>query len=252
MTLRVLDLFSGLRGWSSAFAERGHETFCIDFDRRFLADAYLDIGDVRAVLDALPWTPDVVLASPPCTAFTTMTMGRNWTHDGDPKTPRAHEGQRLVLATVRIIAALRPRSWIVENPRARLRTLGLLEGFERRTVWYCRLGEKRAKPTDLWGVFPPGLVLPEPCHNGHPDHVRAPRGSYTGTQGMDSASAGLVPYALSDLVAVACEADDRPRALAARHVPVETSSGTMCATGDQNDWPCDTAALAKWEASRAK
>jgi hypothetical protein len=204
--LRVLDLFSGLRGWSQAFEERGHETFCIEWGRQFRADAYLDIGNVAGVLDALPWRPDLVLASPPCTAFTTMTMGRNWTHAGEPKTERAREGQRLVLATIRIIAALRPRAWIIENPRARLRSLGLLEGFERRTVWYCRLGEERAKPTDLWGAFPPGLVLPDACHNGNPDHIAAPRGSYTGTQGMESAAAAKVPYALSALV---CDAMER-------------------------------------------
>jgi hypothetical protein len=186
--LRVLDLFSGLRGWSAAFEERGHETFCIEWAHHFRADAYLDIGRVGDVLDALPWRPDIILASPPCTAFTTMTMGRNWTHAGEPKTDRAREGQRLVLATIRIIAALRPRAWIIENPRARLRSLGLLEGFERRTVWYCRLGEERAKPTDLWGAFPPGLVLPE------------------GTQGMESAAAAKVPHALSLLV---CEAMER-------------------------------------------
>jgi len=203
--MRVLDLFSGLRGWSAAFADRGHETFTIDFDPRFDADAYLDIGDTAAVLDALPWRPDLILASPPCTAFTTMTMGRNWTHEGEPKTDRAREGQRLVLATLRLVAILRPGSWILENPRARLRSLGLLDGIERRTVWYCRLGETRAKPTDLWGVFPPGLVLPPGCHNGNPDHVAAPRGSYTGTQGMDSADAAKVPYALSALVADAYE-----------------------------------------------
>ncbi len=115
--LRVLDLFSGLRGWSAPFAERGHETFASDIDRRFDADAYLDIGDVAGVRAVTPWLPDVVLASPPCTAFTTMTMGRSWTHAGEPRTATAREAQSLVLATVRIIAALGPRWWLIENPR---------------------------------------------------------------------------------------------------------------------------------------
>ena len=198
--MNVLDLFSGLGGWSSAFA-MDHEVFRIELNRTFDAEAYIDIGDVSGVLAALPWTPDIILASPPCTSFTTMTMGRNWTHDGLPRTARAIEGQRLVLATIRIIAALRPRFWIIENPRARLRTLPFLEGFERRTVTYCQLGEDRMKPTDLWGVFPPGLELPTPCKNGDPCHIAAPRGSRTGTQGgVDSARAGLIPYQLSRLV----------------------------------------------------
>ena len=203
--LKVLDLFSGLRGWSAPFAARGHETFAIDLAPHFDADAHIDCGDVDLVLRTIPWRPDVILASPPCTAFTTMTMGKNWTHDGQPKRPAAVEGRRLVLATVRIIAALRPEWWIIENPRARLRTLGLLDGFERRTVTYCQLGEERMKPTDLWGAFPPGLVLPAMCRNGSPCHIAAPRGSTTGTQGMTSADAGKIPEALSRLVCDAIE-----------------------------------------------
>lgn len=199
--MRVLDLFSGMGGWSAPFRDDGHETFSIDINRAFEADAHIDCGDVGSVLSAVPWRPDIILASPPCTSFTTMTMGRNWTHDGEPRTESARQGRRLVLSTLRVIAALLPRFWIIENPRARLRTLGLLDGFERRTVTYCQLGEDRMKPTDLWGVFPPGLVLPGPCSNGSPCHIAAPRGSRTGTQGgVDSARAGLIPYALAALV----------------------------------------------------
>lgn len=113
--LKVLDLFSGLRGWSAPFAARGHETFAIDLAPHFDADAHIDCGDVDLVLRTIPWRPDVILASPPCTAFTTMTMGRNWTHEGQPKSPRAVEGQRLVLATVRIIAALRPEWGLIAD-----------------------------------------------------------------------------------------------------------------------------------------
>lgn len=206
--MNVLDLFSGLGGWSSPFREAGHPTFTIELSRAFPANAHIDAGNVSGVLAVLPWRPDIILASPPCTSFTTMTMGRNWTHDGQPRTPTAVEGRRLVLATIRIIAALRPAFWIIENPRARLRTLDLLEGFERRTVTYCQLGEDRMKPTDLWGVFPPSLSLPPVCRNGSPCHIAAPRGSRTGTQGgVDSARAALIPRRLAELVRDAAERD---------------------------------------------
>lgn len=113
--------------------------------------------------------------------------------------PVAVEGMRLVLATLRIIAMLQPAYWAIENPRARLRSLDLLAGIPRRTVWYWRLGLDRAKPTDLWGVFPPGLELPPGCHNGNPDHVAAPRGSRTGTPGgVSTEEAGRIPHALAD------------------------------------------------------
>ena len=206
--MRALELFSGLCGWSRPFAERGHDTFAIDIDKHFQADAYLDIGDVTATLAVIPWRPDIVLASPPCTSFTTMTMGRNWTHAGEPKTDGAAEGRRLVLAAIRVIAALRPEFWIIENPRARLRTLGFLDGFERRTVTYCQYGGDNMKPTDLWGVFPPSLVLKPSCSNGDPCHVAAPRGSRTGTQGgLDGIRAGLIPYPLALAICEAAEND---------------------------------------------
>lgn len=61
------------------------------------------------------------------------------------------------------------------------------------------------KPTDLWGAFPPGLVLPAMCRNGSPCHIAAPRGSTTGTQGMDPAESGRIPKALALLVCRAAE-----------------------------------------------
>ena len=84
--MKVLDLFAGLRGWSDPWRWSGHQTFTIDLDSRFRVDAYLDIRDVAGVIRALPWKPDVILASPPCAGFTTMNIGKNWYHDGRPKT----------------------------------------------------------------------------------------------------------------------------------------------------------------------
>ena len=218
---RVLDLFSGLNGWGDPFRAAGHEVFAIDIDRRFSADAHLDIGDVTTVLDAMPWRPDVIFASPPCNSFSTGSMGKMWQHGSHPSPKRSErhpdghpiavEGMRLVLATLRLIAVLQPPYWVIENPRGRLRSLDLLAGIPRRTVWYCRLGLDRAKPTDLWGVFPPALVLPAGCHNGNPDHVAAPRGSRTGTQGGVSAEeAGCIPRQLAERFRVALE-QSRPK-----------------------------------------
>jgi site-specific DNA-cytosine methylase len=143
--LRVLDLFSGLNGWGDPFREAGHEVFAIDLDERFVADAYLDIGDVAAVLEVVPWRPDVILASPPCNSFSTVSMGRMWEYGPHPAPKRSErhpdghpiavEGMRLVMATLRLIAVLQPRYWAIENPRGRLRSLDLLAGIPRVTVW---------------------------------------------------------------------------------------------------------------------
>lgn len=189
--MRVLDLFAGTKGWSAAFHDRGHEVFSIELEQDFPdISLHADINMVTAA--DIPWRPDIILASPPCTSFSMMTVGRNWTMDGQPKTEKAVIGRDLVLSTIRLIEALQPSWYIIENPRARLRSLGLVP-YERRTIWQCRYGRPYAKPTDLWGGFPPSLELRQTCQNGNPDHVAAPRGSRTGVQGMKSHSWYTLP-----------------------------------------------------------
>lgn len=218
--MKVVDLFCGLKGWSRPFADRGHEVWTTDIDPAFEPDWAGDILNVR-VDDLPPWRPDILLASPPCEAFSVMTMGRNWTHEGKPKTEKAELAEALVLKTISVIQYLKPTYFVIENPRGRLRTLGLVPYEDRRTVWYCRVGAPIAKPTDLWGGFPPSLRLPDMCHNQRPghaddcrckDHIASPRGSYTGTQGGDRSSKGAanrskIPYGLSVTVCLAAEHD---------------------------------------------
>ncbi len=218
--MRVLDLFSGMKGWSAPFAERGHETLTVEIEPKFEPDWQVDILTISArdVVRRLGGSPDIILASPPCTSFTTMTMGRNWTMDDRPKTVAAAIGYALVLQTRRLIADLDPRWYVIENPRARLRSLRILDDEpQHETVWYCHVGEDRAKPTDLWGRFPPSLKLPAACHNQRPehppecccrDHIAAVRGSRGGTQGgVSSAEAGKIPYELAKSVCIAAEID---------------------------------------------
>lgn len=85
--------------------------------------------------------------------------------------------------------------YAIENPRGVMRKLAPLP--PDATVWYCRLGDERAKPTDLWTNIP--VRLPAMCRNGNPDctHQRAPRGAKTGTQGLQGTERALVPYGLS-------------------------------------------------------
>lgn len=188
--MRIVELFAGLEGWSSA---AGAEDVVVtsDLEPRFESTITADVlePDLGArILERLGGKPDVVLASPPCEAFSVLTIGRNWTRPNDypphaPKTDEARLALRLVERTLELIAELEPAFYVVENPRAKLRKLPVVAHLERRTVTYCSLGERFQKPTDLWGGFPPSLALPPPCNAGDPCHVAAPRGSRTGIQG---------------------------------------------------------------------
>lgn len=208
--LKVLDLFSGLGGWSAAFKERGHDVITIDVESRFKPTIVADL--FRWDPSTLGgWKPDIVLASPPCSAFTVMVIGRNWTPppENAPKNDAARLGLNLLERTIELIDFFNPRWFIIENPRAKMRTMPQVANMERRTVTYCQYGENRMKPTDLWSTrWPSQLILKPPCTNGAPCHVRAPRGSKTGTQGMTAEVSALIPYALSLAVCEACEKED--------------------------------------------
>lgn len=205
--MNVLDLFAGLRGWSGPWAEAGHNTYCVELDPRFPAD-HRDIFDFSPA--QLPWKPDIILASPPCTAFSVMRIGRNWTHDHQPKTDTARLGLRLLEKTLSIIGEINPPYFVIENPMGKMRRMPQLAHLERRHVTYCQYGETRMKPTDLWGGFPPSLVLAPPCRQGAPCHEAAPRGSRNGTQGLissDRALSAKIPSPLSKAIMQAAEAD---------------------------------------------
>ena len=202
--MKILDLFSGLGGWSAAFAERGHDVTTMDIDPRFNPTICHDILSVSpAALDD-DW--DIILASPPCECFSVASIGKYWYPDKAPRNDKAVSALAIVSRTVNLINALKKRAFIIENPRGMMRTLSFMWGFERRTVTYCQYGETRMKPTDLWGGFPSNLVLKPPCKNGDPCHVRASRGARTGTQGIKGADKrAMVPYKLSLDVCLAME-----------------------------------------------
>lgn len=225
--MRVLDLFAGLGGWSAAARDRGHDVRTLDLEPRFACDYVADILEVTPATFGA-WRPDLVLASPPCERFSVLRIGRNWSPAGAPKTPGAELAVEIVLATLRLIAALAPaRGWVLENPRAKLRVLPIMDGLTRRTVTYCQLGHPTQKPTDLWGGFPAGLVLPDMCKPGADCHLAAPNGSRSGIQGADgwsgdmarfgtfdkptlAAMRSLVPYRLGELVVEAAERSPGP------------------------------------------
>lgn len=203
--MRVLDLFSGLRGWSQPFIDRGHEVVCVEKNKAL--DPRADWDDVFTFDPARYPRFDVVLASPVCTGFSVMHIGKNWTRDHKPKTDSARLSLSMVERTRHLISLIAPTFFVIENPRAKLRKLPVVADLPRVTVTYCQYGEKRMKPTDLWGVFPESLRFKPACNNGDPCHVAAPRGSTTGTQGMSSADSAKIPYALALDFCIAAEND---------------------------------------------
>jgi hypothetical protein len=212
----VLDLFAGLGGFSSAFedSECWHVT-TVDIDERFDPDIRADMFELRPS-DFSGRAFDIVLASLPCTYFSTVrsvTKGGDdaWS-DGDPATPESRDALALVHHTVGLIRGLAPDYWFVENPRGMLRTYWTIP---EATVWYCQYGHETAKPTDLWGDHPPMQYRQCRYGNNRCGHVRTQSckehgGGSDNRQGLltetDSAERAKVPDELSAAIRDACEA----------------------------------------------
>lgn len=204
--LRILDLCSGLDGWTRVWPE-GTQIVSIDHDPSFNATLTADIRDVDVGIVASlfgGYLPDVVLASPPCTCFSVASIGRHWFGDRNSKAPKSEaavEAIEIVTHIRDLIIATGARYWVMENPRGVLRKLPVVADLFRTTISYCRYGESRMKPTDIWmseKMFE--IWTPRPmCHNGNPDHDYAPRGSRTGTQGLKNAALrSLIPLELAE------------------------------------------------------
>ena len=193
--MNLLELFAGSRSVGRIASRMGMNVCSVDV-KPFQSISIVKDIEHLTVAD-LPFVPDVIWASPPCTTYSLAAIGHH-RHEGSglPKTDFAAKSDRLVQNTIAIIQAFPNAVWYMENPRATLRNMSFMAQLpEPVTVWYCRYGDKRAKPTDIWTNNRASLMNPcgwhprgecwnsnEGCH-----HEAAPRGARTGTQGMTNA-----------------------------------------------------------------
>ena len=201
----IYDFFSGTGSATIPFERRGHTVIKVEFDDYFEADEKDILRlDANYLIDKYG-QPDFIWASPPCTSFSVASIGRHWNHDYTPKSEAAELSLQLIDHTKDLIERLNPRlGWIMENPRGMLRKLRLLD-IPRTTVTYCQYGDNRMKPTDLWGYVKDWKPRPA-CKNGDLCHESAPRGSRTGTQGLQGAKQrSMIPYDLGHTICLALE-----------------------------------------------
>ena len=214
--LKVLELFSGTRSIGKAFERRGHEVYSVDWDRQFQANWYVDIEKVKAsdVVKRFGY-PDVIWMSPDCSSYSVAAISKhrrknNDTGALDPISDYARKCDRVNLNCMRLLRDLRPPLFFIENPRAGMRKMPWLQVVPINTTTYCQymtklpLEQRRMKPTDLFTNHPNPKFAP-PCKNGDPCHVKAPRGSTTGTQGMKLTDKYRIPDDLCDHIVAISE-----------------------------------------------
>lgn len=198
--MKVLELFSGHKVISQAFKDAGHEVFTIDANPKLKPDYSTDL--LRWDLEGLPWTPDVIWASPPCPCFSVMTISKNW-KNGIPQTAQAVRSIGLVLQTIEIIEKLRPKYFFIENPVGMLRKMPFMGKFNRVTVDYCQYGDKNRKSTDLFTNVEGWSG--KQCHTGAKCHISAGRGEFSGLHGKKHKERAIIPEALALEIVKICE-----------------------------------------------
>lgn len=192
--MNVLELFAGSRSVGTAAEQLGMQVFSSDINAFPGIHYPVDILNFNTA--RVPFTPDIIWASPPCTTFSVASIGHHYKGSSKgnyiPATPEAITGILIVKKTLEIIHHFKPRFFFIENPRGLLRKMdfmqvGLFDFIKyRHTVTYCQYGDTRMKPTDIWTNSERWVPKPA-CSNGDPCHVAAPRGSRTGTQGLKGA-----------------------------------------------------------------
>ena len=209
--MKVLELFAGTRSIGKAFEEKGHEVFSVEWDRSFEnIDLYKDIYELSAkeILDKFG-KPDVIWASPDCSSYSIAAIShhRKKEENGNlgPVSEYAKFCDRVNQHTLNLIMTLSPKYWFIENPRGGMRKMDFMHGLPRYTVTYCQYGDTRMKPTDIWTNHPDPKFKPM-CKNGDPCHEKAPRGSRTGTQGLNgSKERPVIPLELCRHIVKICE-----------------------------------------------
>ena len=188
--MKVIELIAGTRSIGKEFEAKGHEVFSIDWDKEFEhIDLYADISTLtsKEILEKFGH-PDVIWASPDCTTFSVAAISKHRRRnpengDLEPISDYARFCDTTDQHVLDLIRELNPTFFFIENPRGGLRKMKWMQGIPRYTITYCQYGDTRMKPTDIWTNHPDPQFKP-PCKNGDPCHIRAPRGSRTGTQGL--------------------------------------------------------------------
>lgn len=208
----MLELFAGTRSIGKAFEARGHEVFSVEWDRDFEdINLHADIGSLTAaeILEIFG-KPDVIWASPDCSTFSVAAISKHRRKDKatgnlEPISDYARFCDAVDQNMLKLIRELAPSLWFIENPRGGMRKMSWMQGLPRYTVTYCKYGETRMKPTDIWTNHPDPKFKPA-CKNGDTCHEAAPRGSQTGTQSLKNAKEkGVIPVMLCEHIVDICE-----------------------------------------------
>jgi len=140
----AVDLFCGRGGWTKGLLAAGFRVIGIDVEPQPDYPGEFVRADIRQLDGKQYLGAVVVVASPPCTGFSSLNFLNKHLRGVRPR-PMDFE---LVAHGLRVIGEIAPRFWAVEN------VAGAIAWFEPM------LGRPTAttRPFYLWGSFPPFLL----------------------------------------------------------------------------------------------
>lgn len=207
--LKILELFAGSRSVGMAAEELGMEVFSVDWEKYEGINLSIDIENMK--MEDVPFVPDFIWASPDCTTYSIAAVSshrRNRTEPVSEYAVKCDNVNKHWISLIKKWLKINPDMvFFIENPRGMLRHMPFMQEFNRHTVWYCKYGDNRAKPTDIW-TNSKDWTPREECHNykydkdgnivnKHCHHESARRGAKTGTQGrQDSYNRSKIPHEL--------------------------------------------------------
>ena len=183
--MKILELFSGTGEFSKIAKEQGHIVYTIDNNPKCNPDKCIDI--LKLKIKDIPFKPDFIWASPPCT---------DYSHAKRTGTSFIELSNMLVIKTISLILALKPKYWVIENPQTgTLKFQYFITELPYMDIDYCRYGRTFRKRTRLWNNFDfQGLLCN--CIGKHEDSCGNGRVEYTKNK-LNAYQKGSIPKELT-------------------------------------------------------
>ena len=200
--MEVLDLFCGTKSLKPIVIEKGWKYTGLDIEEKF---------NPEICIDFLDWdyknfvAPDILWASPDCSVYSMASGSKSFNKDREPVSDKAKLHLKILDKLKKVINYYLEQNpnliYYVENPTARM--VWFMTDYPRYDISYCKYGFDRMKPTTIWsnieGFVPKKCIKKDNCN-----HIKAPRGSKTGTQGIPRNERYKIPPELiSELICLA-------------------------------------------------
>ena len=144
----MFDIFSGTGSVGKVFREEFKwRVYSIDISPVAAKKSQGVTGDVRTFDFEKHWPREVdfIWFSPPCTPWS------NATKLSERLKPAYKQMGQLCEVALQIVARLKPRGWIIENPRfTSLVSMPYMSKLKYEYVSYCQYGRPFRKATVLW------------------------------------------------------------------------------------------------------